>query len=90
MTSIFLSAKNVDMGGYTLWSEPVTANPLSRIAAATDAMAVPQIPVNCTDLMDDESRPCEDKGIGPRGKREVQPLGLTKGMLSNGRAEIGD
>jgi hypothetical protein len=35
----------VDIGGYTLWSEPVTTKPFSFIAAAALAMAVPQIPV---------------------------------------------
>src|SRR4030095_1223898 len=38
------SWRNVDIGGYTFSSDPVTLNPRSFSAAATDAMAVPQLP----------------------------------------------
>jgi hypothetical protein len=40
------SARKVDIGGYTLLSDPVTWNPaLLRRATATEAIAVPQMPV---------------------------------------------
>ena len=39
------------MGGYTFWSEPVTENPFSRMAAAAEAIAVPQMPTKWTELI---------------------------------------
>jgi len=42
-----LLAKKVDIGGYTFWSEPVMLHPISFNAAASEAIAVPQIPTKC-------------------------------------------
>src|SRR5947209_8409536 len=38
-------SRKVDIGGYTFSSEPLTTCPRSRKAAATDPMAVPQMPM---------------------------------------------
>src|SRR5260370_32463337 len=45
---IFREARKSDIGGYAAASEPVTLNPRWRSSPASDAMAVPQMPIRCT------------------------------------------
>src|SRR5438445_13603305 len=43
-----IEARKSDIGGYAAASEPVTLNPRCFSRPASDAMAVPQIPIRCT------------------------------------------
>jgi hypothetical protein len=44
------SSRNEDIGGYIPSSDPEIVYPRSFKAAATEAMAVPQMPIKCIDL----------------------------------------
>src|SRR5438445_4695895 len=57
------------MGGYTFWSEPVTANPRCFTAAAAEAIAVPQMPTKWRDLIS-ENIAHDDRQSGGAEKEE--------------------
>src|SRR5688572_27832085 len=45
------AARNSLIGGYTSWSEPLTSKPLCLSSAASVAVAVPQMPMMWTRLL---------------------------------------